>query len=123
AAAVAMGRTPSVGGACAGAAGSAPAVPAPSDGRVFKTIATLRIPVRYPAVAALGGKIYVFGGDALTSTRGWAPVDAIQAIDPARHTAAVVGHLAKPLARAAAMTLHNQVFLARPQTPPTPAPP
>jgi len=114
--AVAIGRTTYVVGGYDSGARSDPAVLATSDGRGFKTIATLRIPVRYPAVAALGGKIYVFGGDALTSTGGWAPADAIQAIDPAKHTAAVVGHLAKPLAGAAAMTLHNEVFVAGGET-------
>ena len=44
---------------------------ATTDGRRFTVVAPLRVPVRYPAVAALGGQIYVFGGQAITGpTRG-----------------------------------------------------
>ena len=42
---------------------------ATTDGRTFRNVATLKVPVRYPAVAALGGKIFVFGGLAVTGPR------------------------------------------------------
>lgn len=85
---------------------------ATANGRTFTTVAVLRIPVRYPAVAALGGQIYVFGGQAVKGRHAGAPVDAIQVIDPSRHTAAVIGHLPEPLAGAVAMTLDNELFVA-----------
>ena len=69
---------------------------ATTNGRTFTTVAALRIPVRYPAVAVLGGQIYVFGGQAIGGRHAGAPLDAIQAVDPARHTAAVIGHLPSP---------------------------
>ena len=39
-------------------------------------------------------------------------VNVIQAVDPARHTAAVIGHLPEPLAGAAAVTVDGEVFVA-----------
>ena len=42
-----------------------PAVLATADGATFRTVTDLSVPVRYPAVAALGGLIYVFGGESL----------------------------------------------------------
>jgi len=39
-------------------------------------------------------------------------VNTIQAVDPARHTCSVIGHLPEPLAGAAAATLHGEVFVA-----------
>jgi len=89
---------------------------ATTDGRKFKPIAKLPVAVRYPAVAALGGQIYVFGGQAIGGPHSGAPVDDIQVVDPRKGTAAVIGHLATPLAGAVAMTLHNEVFVAGGET-------
>lgn len=116
AAAVTIGPTTYLVGGYDGAGPDA-TVLATSDGRTFTAVAALRIPVRYPAVAALGGQIYVFGGQAIKGPHAGAPVDAIQAIDPARHTAAVIGHLPEPLAGAAAMTVGNEVFVAGGESP------
>jgi outer membrane protein assembly factor BamB len=111
AAAVTIGSTTYVVGGYDGAQPDA-AVLATTNGRRFTTVATLHIPVRYPAVAALGGRIYVFGGQAIRGPHAGAPVDAIQAIDPARHTASVIGHLPEPVAGALAVTLNNELFVA-----------
>jgi hypothetical protein len=88
------------------------AVLATTDGRTFRTVAALRVPVRYAAVAALGGKIFVFGGLAVTGPHAGAPVNTIQAVDPVRHTCSVIGQLPEPLAGAAAVTLAGEVFVA-----------
>jgi PQQ-like domain len=88
------------------------AVLATTDGRTFTKAAALPVPVRYPAVAALGGKVFVFGGQAITGPHAGAPVDVIQAVDPARHTATVIGHLPEPLAGAAAVTVGGELFVA-----------
>lgn len=85
---------------------------ATTNGRSFTTVASLRVPVRYPAVAALRGKIYVFGGQAITGHKAGAPLNIIQVVDPARHTASIIGHLPEPLAGAAAVTLGSEVFVA-----------
>ena len=93
------------------------AVLATTDGRAFTTVTALPVPVRYPAVAALGGRIYVFGGQAITGPRAGAPVNVIQAVDPARHTAAVIGALPEPLAGAAAVTVAGELFVAGGESP------
>ena len=93
------------------------AVLATTNGRTFTKAAALQIPVRYPAVAALGGKIFVFGGQAITGPHAGAPVNAIQAVNPARHTAAIIGHLPEPLAGAAAVTVGGELFVAGGESP------
>jgi len=110
-AAVTIGATTYLVGGYDGARPDA-AVLATTGGRAFQTVAALRVPVRYPAVAALGGKIYVFGGLAVTGPRAGAPVSTIQVVDPARHACTVAGRLPEPLAGAAAVTLGGEVFVA-----------
>jgi hypothetical protein len=88
------------------------AVLATSDGRTFRSVATLKVPVRYPAVAAVGGKLYVFGGEAITGPQAGMPVDDIQAVDPSSHATSVVGHMPEPLQGAATVTLGGNVYLA-----------
>ena len=60
-AAVTVGRTAYLLGGYDGSRYDA-SVLATADGRHFRTVARLPVPVRYPAVAALGGQIWVFGG-------------------------------------------------------------
>ena len=93
------------------------AVLATANGRTFTKVAALQIPVRYPAVAALGEKIFVFGGQAITGPHAGAPVDAIQAVDPVKHTVAVIGHLPEPLAGAAGVTVGGELFVAGGESP------
>ena len=92
AAAVTIGGTNYVVGGYDGSKPDA-SVLATTDGRTFTTVAALPVPVRYPAVAALDGMIYAFGGQAITGPDAGAAVNVIQAVDPARHTAAVIGRL------------------------------
>jgi len=87
------------------------AVLATTDASTFHSVATLPVPVRYPAVAALEGKIYVFGGQAISGVAAGDPVATIQMIDPARHTATVVGQLPEPLSGATAVTLAGHVYV------------
>lgn len=89
-----------------------PAVLATTDGHAFRRVATLPVPVRYPAVAALAGQIYVFGGQAVTGPHAGAPLDTIQAVDPGKGTAHVVGRLPVPLAGSVAVTVRGEVFVA-----------
>ena len=111
AAAVTIGGTAYVVGGYDGSKPDA-SVLATADGRTFTTVAALPVPVRYPAVAALDGMIYAFGGQAITGPGAGAAVTVIQAVDPARHTAAVIGRLPEPLAGAAAVTVDGEVFVA-----------
>ena len=110
-AAVTIGATAYLVGGYGGARPDAEVL-ATTNGRTFTTVATLPVPVRYPAVAALGGRIFVFGGQAVTGPQAGAPLTAIQAIDPARHTAAIIGHLPEPLAGATAVTVGGELFVA-----------
>jgi len=89
-----------------------PTVLVTTDGRSFRSVASLPVPVRYPAVAAAGGKLYVFGGEAISGTAAGHPVDDIQMIDPASHQASVVAHLPEPLEASAAVVLGRQIYLA-----------
>ena len=70
--------------------------------------ATLPVPVRYPALAGLGSRIYVFGG---LDANG-RPSGAVQVVDPAGGTARVVGRLPRPLDGAAAGVLGGTIYLA-----------
>ena len=73
--AVTIGPTTYIVGGYDGTHPDAPVL-ATTNGRTFTTVAALRIPVRYPAVAALGGQIFVFGGQAITGrrpARRWTP--------------------------------------------------
>ena len=116
AAAVTIGSTTYLVGGYDGNRPDAPVL-ASTDGRAFTAVATLPVPVRYPAAAALAGRIYVFGGQAITGPHAGAPVNVIQAVDPARRTAAVIGDLPEPLAGAAAVTVAGELFVAGGESP------
>ena len=74
AAAVTIGGTAYVVGGYTGTRPDAEVL-ATSDGRGFRGVAALPVPVRYPAVAALGGTIFAFGGEAITGPRAGQPVE------------------------------------------------
>ncbi len=81
---------------------------ATSDGLSFSAVAALPVPVRYPAVAALDGKIYVFGGQ----TGNGQPVRTVQVVDPGTRTASVVGQLPSAVTGAVAVTIGGTIYLA-----------
>ena len=87
-----------------------PEVLSTTDGSTFHDVAALPVPVRYPAVAVSGGKIYVFGGQAVTAAA--APVDDVQMVDPAARRASVVGHLPLPVAGAVAVSVGGHLYVA-----------
>jgi hypothetical protein len=78
-----------------------------SDGRSFEQVATLPVPARYVAAAALGGRIYAFGGE----TASGAPTDAIREVDPRGGAARVVGHLPEAVSHAAAVALGGSIYV------------
>lgn len=88
-----------------------PSVLATTGGTRFRVAARLRVPVRYPAVAAIGGQIIVAGGLARTGD-----VRAIQEIDPATGHVTVIGSLPVPLAHAAALVIGGYLYVAGGQT-------
>lgn len=84
-----------------------PIVLATTDGITFRPVAALPVPVRYPAVAALAGKVYVFGGQ----TANGAATTAIQAVNPSARSATVIGSLPEAITGASAVTLEGTVYL------------
>ena len=78
---------------------------ATTNGTSFRTVARLAQPVRYPAVAALDGKLYVFGGE-------WNNVasKAIQVIDTATG-AEQTSTLPDARTQASAFTLGGAIYL------------
>ncbi|HWD52638.1 MAG TPA: hypothetical protein VG412_09570 [Acidimicrobiales bacterium] len=93
-----------------------PTVLATRDGTHFADAAKLPVPVRYPATAALDGKIYAFGGQTGGTSPAVIATDAIQEIDPATHSAKVVAKLPQPLYGAAAFVIDNHLYVAGGQT-------
>ncbi len=84
-----------------------------ADGSNFTGIGPLPVPVRYPAVAALGNMIYVFGGEAIGGPQDGKPVDVVQAINTATRTIRSESwKLPVPLEGASAFTINNEMFVA-----------
>ncbi len=79
---------------------------ATSDGIRFRTVAELPVGVRYPAVAALGNSIFVFGGELAGSVSS-----AVQQIDVRTGSARVIGQLPSPRTEAAATTLGGSIYI------------
>ena len=95
---------------------SDPVVLATNDGRTFRPVASLPVPVRYPAVAALNGKLYVFGGEAVSGPAAGRPVDSVQIVDPVDRQARVAGHLPEPLSGEVAVTINHCIYVAGGET-------
>lgn len=89
--------------------GNAPldSVLATSDGSRFERVATLPRPARYVALAALGGRLYAFGGE----TASGAPTDVIREVDPKAGTARVVGRLPRAASHASAVVLGGCAYV------------
>lgn len=87
---------------------------ATTDGGSFRTVARLRQGVRYPAVTAFGGAIYVFGGELATTdgTSAGGQSRLVQRIDPATGRTAVIGRLPWGIGHAMAFTLGGRLYLA-----------
>ena len=80
---------------------------ATTDGRHFRTVATLGVAVRYPAVAALGGLVYVIGGSTPAGDSR-----SIQAVDPGTGIVRTIGHLAHGLTDASAFVIGGALIVA-----------
>jgi N-acetylneuraminic acid mutarotase len=78
-----------------------------ADGSSFSQVTTLPSPARYLATAALGGKIYAFGGE--TASGGTS--DAIREVDPQAGTAQTIGHMPQPLSHAGAIVLGGSIYV------------
>ncbi len=77
------------------------------DGRGFRTIARLRDPVRYPAAAAAGGRLFAFGGELASGSA----TDAIQEVNPKTGLTKFVASLPAPTDHAAAISFGDRIFV------------
>ena len=84
-----------------------PDILATRDGSTYERVARLPVPVRYPAVAAVGHIVYVIGGELI----GGSAADTIQAVDLQSGTATVIGHLSRPRSHTVAATLDGTVYI------------
>jgi hypothetical protein len=84
-----------------------PSVLATTDGTSFSHVADLKVPARYLAAVAVGGRVFAFGGE----TANGGATDAIQEVDPAHGRARVVGHLPQAVSHAAAVVLGGSVYV------------
>lgn len=67
--------------------------------------------MRYPAVAALGRTVYVFGGLISGGEYTGTFSNAIQRVDLPTGTARIVGHLPTPLAHAMAAVVGGRIYV------------
>jgi hypothetical protein len=79
-------------------------------GKTFRTIASLRTPVRYAPIAASDGAIYVFGGKTRVGGADSQTAD-IQRIDLNAGTVSVVGQFPTPIGHMVEATLGDHVYL------------
>jgi N-acetylneuraminic acid mutarotase len=80
---------------------------ATTNGRAFREVATLPLPVRYAAVAGAGNRIWVFGG---LTPAGNSRV--IQQVNLVTGKARVAGRMPAPISAATAVTLGGRIFIA-----------
>ena len=80
---------------------------ATTDGIHTRVLGRLLVPVRYPAVAVLGGLVYVVGGAMPTGD-----TTAIQVVDPASGSVRLLGHLPRPLSHASGLVLDGSILVA-----------
>lgn len=80
---------------------------ATTDGSTFRTVTQLPQTVRYPAVAVLGGRIWLFGGE-----HDGTAVTTIQRIDPATGEATIAGQLPAPISDASAVVVGGHLLIA-----------
>ncbi len=85
---------------------------ATTDGRHFDVVASLPVPVQFPAVAAAAGKLYVFGGVATSGKDTGRPVSTVQVVNLKTHKVSATGHLPERLTGAAAVVLGHDVLVA-----------
>jgi hypothetical protein len=88
-----------------------PAILATTDGVSFRPVAQLAIPVRYAAVAGVGGALWVVGGVTSTAEGGTAETDAVQKVDLLSGRVTITSRLPQPIGHATALILDGQMFV------------
>lgn len=88
-----------------------PDVLATSDGVQFRVVGRLGQPVRYPAVAASGDRIFVIGGATSGGESAGVDTNVVQQIDVRTGQVTVLAHLPATLSHASAVTLGGQIYV------------
>ncbi len=96
-----------------------PTVLATKDGRNYLSVARLPMPVRYPAVAALNGSIYVIGGEIVGGSNNGEASRDIQLVNPLTGSARVLASMPQALEGASAFTVAGHIYVAGGNTPST----
>jgi hypothetical protein len=93
--------------------GSAPIpdVLATTDAVTFRTVGRLAVPVRYPAVAAIGGQLFVVGGATSGGEDAGVDTDVVQRVDLATGAVSVVAHMTATRSHATAVVLDGRVYV------------
>jgi outer membrane protein assembly factor BamB len=87
------------------------------DGTHFTRVASLPVPVRYPAVVAQAGRLFAFGGETPSSGTTTTATNDIQMVDPSSGQSRVVGHLPQALYGASAFVIGGTAYVAGGQAP------
>jgi hypothetical protein len=111
-AAATLGGTAYVAGGFDGHAMSR-AVLSTRDGRAFATVARLAVGVRYAAVTATPGALWIIGGQLATteSTRSGGQTSDLQRVDLSTGRVSIAGRLPATLGHAAAFTLRGAIYV------------
>jgi hypothetical protein len=84
-----------------------PSVLATTDGVTWRTAGNITTPVRYPAVTAANGAVYIIGGVTSNGT----DTAAVQRYDPKTGTTTVIAQLPAPTSHASAVALGTSVYV------------
>ena len=84
-----------------------PSVLASTDGATWRAAGTITQPVRYPAVTASNGAVYIIGGVTSAGT----DTTAVQRYDPKTGTTTVIGQLPAPTSHASAVALGTSIYV------------
>ena len=84
-----------------------------TDGTHFRRVSALAQPVRYPAVAAANGAVWIVGGELGTaeSALSGGQTNDIQRFDPQTGVTTVIGHLPVTLGHASAVAIGGRLFV------------
>lgn len=93
-------------------AGDVATVVATTDGQHFAPVATVALPVQFPAVVADGGDLYVFGGVAGTGPDAGQPVANVQVVDLKTHKVTDKARLPEAITGAGAVVLDGRILVA-----------
>ncbi len=84
-----------------------PSVLASTDGVTWRTAGNIATPVRYPAVTAANGAVYIIGGVTSNGT----DTSAVQRYDPKTGATTVIAQLPAPTSHASAVALGTSVYV------------